>query len=66
MSDHLTPAELLVAMKFCKGWLGGHSCKGCPNAVPGTEGEDGLCECRFDIYNETIHLLEGIVNKNNI
>lgn len=64
MNDHLTPAELLTTLKYCRGDLGGRGCIGCPNAVPGSEGDDIMCECRYSTTGEIIHLLEGIVNKN--
>lgn len=62
MKEHLTTEELLVALKYCKGDLGGSGCIGCPNAIPGTEDKDGLCKCRFETTAEVIRLLESIVN----
>ena len=58
MGEHLTPQELLLALKQCKGQIGGSTCQGCPNAVPGTEDKDGLCACRVDTYEEVIRFLE--------
>lgn len=60
MKDHLTIEELIAAMKHCKGYAGGDSCNGCPNAVPGTEDPDGFCQCRFDLYDEALRVLESI------
>lgn len=59
--EHLTAEELLTALKFCKGDLGGSGCIGCPNAIPGTE-DHGMCECRFSTCDEMIRLLESIIN----
>ena len=63
MKEHLTAGELLLSLKFCKGYLGGVSCVGCPNAIPEVQNILGNCFCRFDIADEMIHLLESIVNK---
>lgn len=63
MNEHLTAEELLTALKFCKGDLGGSGCIGCPNAIPGTEDEYGMCKCRFNTTDEVIRLLESIINK---
>lgn len=63
MNEHLTMEELLISMKYCKGDLGGDSCEGCPNAVPGSKNEYGLCECRFGLKNEMIRALESVINK---
>ncbi len=63
MNEHLTLEEMLISMKYCKGYLGGDSCEGCPNAVPGSKSEYGLCECRFDLKDEVIHALESMINK---
>jgi hypothetical protein len=63
MNEHLTAEELLTALKFCKGDLGGSGCVGCPNAIPGTEDKYGVCECRFHTTDEMIRLLESIINK---
>jgi hypothetical protein len=64
MEEHLTVAELLATLKQCKGYAGGDTCVGCPNAVPGTEDKDGFCQCRFDTYDETIRILESLVTNN--
>ena len=61
MNEHLTMEELLTAMKYCKGDLGGAGCAGCPNAVNGSEDKYGLCQCRFDLKDETIRLLEDLI-----
>ena len=63
MNEHLTVEELLTALKYCKGYLGGSTCVGCPNAVPGTENAYGMYKCKFDTTDEVIRLLESIVNK---
>lgn len=63
MNEHLTAEELLTALKFCKGDLGGSGCIGCPNAIPGTEDKYGMCKCRFNTTDEVIRLLESIINK---
>lgn len=63
MNEHLTAEELLTALKFCKGDLGGSGCIGCPNAIPGTEDKYGMCKCRFSTTDEVIRLLESIINK---
>lgn len=63
MNEHLTAEELLTALKFCKGDLGGSGCIGCPNAIPGTEDKYGMCKCRFNTTDEVIRLLETIINK---
>lgn len=62
MNEHLTMNELLISLKHCKGMIGPDSCSGCPNAVPGSMDMDGFCECRFDNYEEMIHLLENLIN----
>ena len=67
MKEHLAPEELLASLQFCTGWYDSDrefGCKGCPNAVPGTEDKDGFCECRFDTTDEMIHLLETLVKNN--
>lgn len=63
MKEHLTVAELLAAMKQCKGYEG-DACIDCPNAAPGTFNIHGFCKCRLDIYDETIRILESIVTNN--
>lgn len=63
MNEHLTAEELLTALKFCRGDLGGSGCIGCPNAIPGTEDKYGMCKCRFYPIDEMIRLLESIINK---
>ncbi len=61
MEQHLTLEDLLTSLKFCKGYLG-EACKGCPNAVPGTEDEEtGWCECRVDTTDEVIWHLEQLL-----
>lgn len=61
---NLTPEELLLAIQFCKGYNGTQTCEGCPNALPGTKDKYGLCKCRFDVHDEMIRILEGIVGQN--
>lgn len=63
MQDHLSMEELLIALKYCNGTLGGSACTGCPNAVPGSEDKYGACQCRFETTDEMIHLLENLINK---
>ena len=63
MNEHLTAEELLTALRFCMGYLDGPGCIGCPNAIPGTEDEYGMCKCRINTVDETIRLLESIINK---
>lgn len=62
MNEHLTPEELLLSLKYCKGYLGGSGCTGCPNAIPGSEDAYGMCKCRFDTHEEMIHLLETLTS----
>lgn len=64
MKEHLTVAELLAALKQCKGYAEEKACIGCPNAVPGTESKSGFCQCRFDTDDETIRILESLVTNN--
>jgi hypothetical protein len=63
MGEHLTVEELLISMKYCKGELGGDSCEGCPNAVPGSKDKEGFCQCRFDLKDEIIRVLESVIHK---
>ena len=63
MREHLSAADLLTALKYCTGLMGGDSCVGCPNAVPGSADVHGMCSCRFNTTEEMIHLLESIVKK---
>lgn len=58
---HLNQEDLLAAIRRCKGYDGTSNCEGCPNAEPGTEDENGFCKCRFDLHDEMIRILEGIV-----
>lgn len=66
MNEHLTMEELLTSLKHCKGYIGEDSCKGCPNAVPGSLDKDGFCQCRFDTNDEMIHLLESILKNKEV
>lgn len=66
MNEHLTVEELLTALKFCRGDLGGCGCIGCPNAIPETEDKHGLCKCRFNTNEEVIRVLESIINKQEV
>lgn len=55
--EHLTPAELLEALKVCDDLDG---CRRCPNLIPGTLGELGDVEigkCRFELHAETVYAL---------
>ena len=61
---NLTASELLTAMKYCLGDLGGDSCKGCPNAEPGSMDIHGMCnKCRFDLNREVVQYLEETLKK---
>lgn len=62
MNEHLSVEELLTALKFCNGYMGGSTCVGCPNAASDPD-VNGLCGCRFDTTDEVIRLLETIVSK---
>ena len=64
MKEHLTPEELLRALKQCMNYDGSDSCDGCPNAVPGTEDEHGFCKCRFETRDEMIYILEKAIQNN--
>lgn len=59
-NDHLTLDELITSIKWCNGILGGDSCEGCPNLVPGTLCLDGFGKCRFDITMEVLRVLEAM------
>lgn len=59
-NDHLTLDELITSIKWRHGILGGDSCDGCPNLVPGTLGIDGFGECLCDTDLETIRILEAM------
>lgn len=60
MNEHLTMEELLTSLKYCMMEQGGDTCTGCPNAIPGSENRDGICQCRFNLYKEMIHFLESL------
>lgn len=59
---NLTPKEILTALKYCNGQLGGAGCDGCPNHKSG--GED--CECRFNLNDEIMSFLEECCRKEDI
>lgn len=59
---NLTAEDLLTSLKYCMGDLGGNSCNGCPNAVPGTEDQNGMCKCRFNLNREMIRFLEASIH----
>lgn len=61
--QHLSAQELLAAIRCCKYYDGTDTCMGCPNAVPGTADLAGMCKCRFDVYDEMIRILEGIIGQ---
>lgn len=63
MNEHLTLEELVTSIKYCKGDLGGRSCLGCPNEIPGSGNPGGLSDCRFDLKDEVIRALEAVINK---
>ena len=58
-NEHLTLDELITSIKWCNAMLGGDSCEGCPNLVPGTVSFD-VGECRFDITLEALRFLEAM------
>lgn len=60
---NLTAEDLLTSLKYCIGDLGGNSCNGCPNAVPGTEDQNGMCKCRFNLNREMIRFLEASIQE---
>lgn len=60
-TEHLTPEEILSALKHCIGDLGEDGCDGCPNAIPGTKDKHGLCMCRFNMNREMIRFVESVV-----
>ena len=55
---------LLEAWEYCMGDKGGESCTGCPNAIPGTEDEDGMCKCKINLKKATIATLRELVALN--
>lgn len=59
-NERLTIEELITSIKWCHGILGGDSCEGCPNLVPGTLAPDGFGKCRFDINMEVLRVLEAM------
>ena len=59
-NERLTIDELITSIKWCHGILGGDSCEGCPNLVPGTLRPDGIGKCRFDINMEVLRVLEAM------
>lgn len=63
MKEHLTREELLLSLKYCMDYMGEGSCTGCPNAIPDTADEHGICKCRFRVMDEMIHALETIVQE---
>lgn len=60
---NLTAEEILTSMKYCMGELGGNSCTGCPNAIEGSENENGMCICRFNLHQEMIRFLESLIQE---
>lgn len=63
---NLTPKEILTALKYCQGQLGGKGCIGCPNAVPGSEDKFGMSKCRFNLNLEMIDFLEECLRKEKL
>ena len=59
-NDHLTLDELITSIKWCHGILGGDTCEGCPNLVPGTLLPDGFGKCRRAIDLEVLRVLEAM------
>lgn len=58
--EHLTLEELITSINYCLGNLGGSSCNGCPNLVPGSIREYGLGVCRCNTTEETLRVLEAV------
>lgn len=61
--EHLTLEELITSIKYCSGELGGYSCDGCPNLVPGSIGKTGsigIGKCRFSTTSESLRILEAV------
>ena len=56
----MTPAELLEAWEHCMRPYG-TGCGDCPNAIPGTEDEDGVCECKRDLNGATLETMRAVV-----
>jgi|GEM_PF-6190162 len=54
---------LLEAWEYCMGDKGGEGCTGCPNAIPGTEDKDGLCECRINLKRATVDALRALTEE---
>lgn len=54
---------LLEAWEYCMGDKGEDRCTGCPNAIPGTENEDGFCECKINLKKATIATLRAMVKE---
>lgn len=63
---NLTPKELLTALKYYQGQLGGKGCIGCPNAIPGSEDRFEMCKCRFNLNMEMIRFLEEYLRKEEL
>lgn len=63
---NLTPKELLTALKYCQGQLGGKGCIGCPNAIPGSEDIFEMCKCRFNLNLEIMDFLEDYLRKEEL
>lgn len=55
--------ELLEAWAYCMHEKGGDSCTGCPNAIPGTEDDDGFCQCRVDLKKYTVSVLQSLAEE---
>lgn len=60
---NLTPKEILTALKYCQGQLGGDSCDGCPNQKPDGAVKFGVSECRFNLNLEIMDFLEEYLRK---
>lgn len=59
-NEIMTPAELLAAWEHCMRPYG-TGCGDCPNAIPGTENEDGVCECKKGLNEATLETLRAVV-----
>lgn len=58
----MTPAELLEAWEHCMRPYG-TGCGDCPNAIPGSENEDGVCECKKGLNESTMETLRSLVEE---
>lgn len=59
-NEIFTPEELLEAWEHCMRPYG-TGCGDCPNAIPGTENEDGVCECKRGLTEATMETLAAVI-----